>query len=1045
MQGGRKPRKVLVLGSGPIKIAEAAEFDYSGSQALKVLREEGIKSVLINPNIATSQTSYASADRIYMLPVNAEMAEKVIASEKPDAILMGFGGQTALSCGIDLYESGVLEKYGIKVLGTQVKGIKSALSREEFRRLMVKIKIPVPPSASAKTAKEALAAAKKIGYPVMMRVSFNLGGRGSAVAKNSTELEAELKRAFANSSINEVLVEKYLKGWKEIEYEVMRDAYGNAAVTACIENLDPMGVHTGESVAVSPSQTLDNHEFQDMRTMAIRVAESISLVGECNVQFALDPRSYRFYVIETNPRMSRSSALASKATGYPLAYVSAKLALGYTLYEVKNLISKATTSFFEPSMDYIIVKMPRWDLKKFEGVSNTLGTEMKSIGEVMAIGRNFTEAFQKAVRMLDIDASGIKNEIYESKMQRGEIISALKAHKPYWFFYAMKAIKEGMQVKEVSMHSGVDIFYISKLEELVERATEQSLKRKKLSPQEMHNMKRLGFLDSELGCSTPSPAIKQIDTLAGEFPASANYLYTTYDGTYNDIKPKSSIPDGLLVMGAGVFRIGVSVEFDWSAMAIASSAKKYFDRVAMINYNPETVSTDWDNFKELYFEELNEETVSKLYKMGKFSAVATFAGGQIGNSLSKTLESKGIKLLGTKGASVDIAEDREKFSMLAERLGIWQPEWIAAKTMSEVSKFANEVGFPLMVRPSYVLGGTSMFIANNLEELQDYIRGGALLSKSHPAVISKFIKGVEAEMDCASDGSNVMGITMQHIEETGVHSGDATILTPFNDASMPYGTMSEYALRFANELSIKGPFNIQFAVANGMPYVIELNLRASRSMPFSSKSVGINLIEHAVDGIFSKYKKSGFFEPKHMAYAVKSPQFAWSQLRGSYPILGPDMRSTGESAAYGYTIEDALLKSWLGVQPNKIPSNGVLVYGESNTKQLGRSALLFEKLGINTYTLEIHPISGTTGQLTIPAAIDAINRKRIDAIFTNGNMKSTDYKLRRYAADMNLPLVLNGRLGLALSKAFGSKLSYKEMSDYIINGKKQVGARARRN
>ena len=1045
MQGIKKPKKILVLGSGPIKIAEAAEFDYSGSQALKVLREEGIKSVLINPNVATFQTSHASADRVYMLPVNAEMAEKVIASEKPDGILMGFGGQTALNCGIELYESGVLKKYGIDVLGTQIKGIKSALSREEFRRLMIRIKIPVPPSTSAKTEKEALAAAQKIGYPVMMRVSFNLGGRGSAVAKNRNELEMELKRAFANSAISEVLVEKYLKGWKEIEYEVMRDGYGNAAVTACIENLDPMGIHTGESVAVSPSQTLDNHEFQAMRTMAIRVDESINLVGECNVQFALDPKSYDFYVIETNPRMSRSSALASKATGYPLAYVSAKLALGYTLYDVKNLISKATTSFFEPSMDYVIVKMPRWDLKKFDGVSNVLGTEMKSIGEVMAIGRNFTEAFQKAVRMLDIGASGIRNEIYESAMPRKEIINALKGHKPYWFLYAMKALKEGISAEDIARHSGVDAFYIFKLKELVETASMQSRHRKKLSPQKARGMKRLGFTDSELNCGTSLPLIKQIDTLAGEFPASANYLYTTYDAVSSDIKPKSSTPNGLLVMGAGVFRIGVSVEFDWSAMAIASAAKKYFDRVAMINCNPETVSTDWDNFGELYFEELNEETVSKLYKIGKFSSVATFAGGQIGNSLSKSIESKGIKLLGTRGKHVDMAEDREKFSMLAERLGAKQPEWIAAKTMSEISRFVEEVGFPVMVRPSYVLGGTSMAIANDFEELKDYIEKGTLLSSSHPAVISKFIKGTEAEMDCASDGSNVIGITMQHIEETGVHSGDATILTPFNDASMPHSTMSEYAMRFANELSIKGPFNIQFAVAGGIPYVIELNLRASRSMPFSSKSVGINLIEHAVDGIFSKYKKSGFFEPKHRSYMVKSPQFAWSQLRGSYPFLGPDMRSTGESAAYGHTLEDALLKSWLGVQPNRVPSGGVLIYGKSNIDSLKRSARLLEKIGINTYTLETHPVGGTTQQLTLAGAMDSMNAKKITAIFTDGKIKSADYKLRRYAADMNLPLVLNGRLGLALSKAFKSKLSYGEMSEYINNGKNHMRGKTRKN
>jgi carbamoyl-phosphate synthase large subunit len=1024
-------KKVIVLGSGPVKIGEAAEFDYSTSQALRALKEDGFESIIINSNVATVQTSYDMADKVYLLPVTFEFVEKVIQKERPWGIMIGFGGQTALSVGIELHKEGILKKYSVKLLGTSIKGVETALSRESFRKTMKEHGIRIPPSASARSKETAIKAAKSIGYPVMLRVSFNLGGRGSAVLWNENELRKKLNTAFAQSSIGEILLERYLHGWKEIEYEVVRDAMGNCVVTACIENLDPMGVHTGDSVVVTPAQTLDNYEFQQMRTTAIRVAEAISLVGECNVQFALSPKGYEFYVIETNPRMSRSSALASKATGYPLAYVSAKLATGHRLYDIKNSVSKSTTAFFEPSLDYITIKMPRWDLNKFDLVAQTLGTEMKSIGEVMAIGRNFEEAMQKAVRMLDIMEPGVVGgAIYNSEMKGEELREALKERKPYWFLYAAKAFKEGITVEEVNELTQIDKFFLNKIKSLVERYEARG----KIGEEKYRELKELGFSDKQLNVSMPKElSIKQIDTLAGEWPAQTNYLYTTHLGMEDDIDTKAK-KRKLLVLGAGVFRIGVSVEFDFGAVALAHSAKKYFDEVSMLNYNPETVSTDWNIVDKLYFDELTEETIMGIHKKEKFDSIATFASGQIGNNLSLPLEKRGMNLLGTKGKSIDMAENRDSFSKLLERLNIKQANWTSAKSLSDIKTFIERFGFPVIIRPSYVISGSSMKIANNMKDLMAYVAAATKISPEYPIIISSFIReSIEAELDCGADGENVIGVSLCHIEEAGVHSGDATMATPYVD-NVATEKMKAIALSLVNELTIKGPFNLQFIIQKGEPLVIELNLRASRSMPFSSKSVGANIMDYSMMGIMKKYPWNGFYEPEHNAFAVKSPQFSWGSLKGAYPVLGPEMRSTGESAAFGKTKESALVKSWLGVQPNRIPKNNVLIYGDVDRSILKETADLLSN-NINVTTIDIAPMHNHK-TMDIDKALDLINRNAIDMVITSNGMQDLDYSVRRSAVDMNIPLVLNARLGRALANSmFIKNIDFAEMKEYWSKAK----------
>jgi len=1042
-------KKVLVVGSGPIKIAEAAEFDYSGSQALKALKEEGITTILVNSNVATVQTSSKFADKLYLLPVTWWAVEKVIEKERPDAIMIGFGGQTALNVGVDLYKKGVLHKYGVKVLGTPIEGIERALSREKFRETMIEVGIPVPPSLSARSEEEALEKARQIGYPVMVRVSFNLGGRGSTVAWNEEDLKRDIGRALSQSYIHEVLIEKYLHHWIELEYEVMRDKHGNSAVIACIENLDPMGVHTGESTVIAPCQTLDNKEFQDMRSMAIDVAKSIDLVGECNVQFALDPKGYNYYVIETNPRMSRSSALASKATGYPLAYVSAKLALGYDLYEVLNKVSGSTCACFEPSLDYLVIKIPRWDLDKFENVEQSLASEMKSVGEVMSIGRSFEETLQKAIRMLDIGEPGlVGGKIYESKMKKTEALENLKNRRPYWFLYAAKAFKEGATIDEVYDATGIGKFFLNKIKNVVE-FYEELKKTKQLDKKTLLKAKKLGFSDYQLAKALNisereiraarqklgiEPKVKQIDTLAGEWPAVTNYLYLTYNGTEDDIE-FSETGSKLLIIGAGGFRIGVSVEFDWSVVSLLDAAKDYFDEVSILNYNPETVSTDWDITRKLYFDEINVERVLDIVKKERFAYVATFTGGQIGNSISKKLEDEGIRLLGTSGKSVDNAEDREKFSKLLDKLGIKQPEWVSAKSLEEVKQFVSRVGYPVLVRPSYVLSGSAMKIVYDDNELMVYLRKATELSSEHPVVVSKYIENaIEAEIDGASDGKAVYGIVMEHVEEAGVHSGDATMSIPYRKLSeITVEKMKNSVYAIMRELEIKGPFNVQFVVKDGEPYIIELNLRASRSMPFSSKVVGNNIISLALEGILKGFDFDGFKELKPKVWGVKSAQFSWAQLKGAYPYLGPEMKSTGEAAALGVDFYDALLKSWLAVAPNRIPSRGsvALVYGRTNKEYLALSAKNLSEFGLTTYTIQGAEIEGIES-VDVKEAISLIKDRKVDIVVTDGYLKKLDYEVRRIAVDYNIPLILNGRLGNEVTKSFSiqDKLTFDEVKEY---------------
>lgn len=1042
-------KKVLVVGSGPIKIAEAAEFDYSGSQALKALKEEGITTILVNSNVATVQTSYKFADKLYLLPVTWWAVEKVIEKERPDGILIGFGGQTALNVGVDLYRKGVLHKYGVKVLGTPIEGIERALSREKFRETMIKVGLPVPPSFSARSEEEALEKARQIGYPVMVRVSFNLGGRGSTVAWNEEDLKRDIGRALSQSYIHEVLIEKYLHHWIELEYEVMRDKHGNSAVIACIENLDPMGIHTGESMVIAPCQTLDNKEFQDMRSMAIDVAKSIDLVGECNVQFALDPKGYNYYVIETNPRMSRSSALASKATGYPLAYVSAKLALGYDLYEVLNKVSGSTCACFEPSLDYLVIKIPRWDLDKFENVEQSLASEMKSVGEVMSIGRSFEETLQKAIRMLDIGEPGlVGGKIYESRMKKTEALENLKNRRPYWFLYAAKAFKEGATIDEVYEATGIGKFFLNKIKNVVE-FYEELKKTKQLDKNTLLKAKKLGFSDYQLAKALNisereiravrqklgiEPKVKQIDTLAGEWPAVTNYLYLTYNGTEDDIE-FSETGSKLLIIGAGGFRIGVSVEFDWSVVSLLDAAKDYFDEVSILNYNPETVSTDWDITRKLYFDEINVERVLDIVKKERFTYVATFTGGQIGNSISKKLEDEGIRLLGTSGKSVDNAEDREKFSKLLDKLGIKQPEWVSAKSLGEVKQFVSRVGYPVLVRPSYVLSGSAMKIVYDDDELIVYLRKATELSSEHPVVVSKYIENaIEAEIDGASDGKAVYGIVMEHVEEAGVHSGDATMSIPYRKLSeVTVEKMKNSVYAIMRELEIKGPFNVQFVVKDGEPYIIELNLRASRSMPFSSKVVGNNIISLALEGILKGFDFDGFKELKPKVWGVKSAQFSWAQLKGAYPYLGPEMKSTGEAAALGVDFYDALLKSWLAVAPNRIPSRGsvALVYGRTNKEYLALSAKNLSEFGLTTYTIQGAEIEGIES-VDVKEAISLIKDRKVDIVVTDGYLKKLDYEVRRIAVDYNIPLILNGRLGNEVTRSFSiqDKLTFNEVKEY---------------
>ncbi|MCI4447119.1 MAG: carbamoyl-phosphate synthase (glutamine-hydrolyzing) large subunit [Pyrobaculum sp.] len=1007
-------RKVLVIGSGAIKVAEAAEFDYSGSQALKAFKEEGIETVLVNPNIATIQTSKLLADKVYFVPLQRQFLVEVVERERPDAVACGFGGQTALSACVDLHDSGVFDKYGVKVLGTPVRGIKRALSRDLFQRAMKEAGIPTPPSTAARSPEEALDFARSIGYPVVVRVSFNLGGAGAFVARSEADLKARIYKAFAQSAIGEVLVEKYLEGWKEVEFEVVRDAYDNVAAVVCMENVDPMGVHTGDSIVVAPCLTLTDEEYQKARNISIGVARAIELVGEGNVQVAVNFAGPEQYAIETNPRMSRSSALASKASGYPLAYVAAKLALGYRLDEVLNQVTKRTVAAFEPALDYIVVKHPRWENDRF-GVSEGLGPEMMSIGEAMAVGRTLEEAWQKAVRMIDIGEPGLVGGRMFKELTREEAERCLREYRPYWPICAAKAMYLGVSVDEVYQYVKVDRFFLRAIQRVVEAY--KSLER---GVYDLEELKLLGFSDRQiaeaLGVGEEEvrrmrrrPVVKKIDTLAGEWPAETNYLYLTYGGVYDD----DTAPADFLVVGAGVFRIGVSVEFDWSTVNLAQELRNRGFRVAILNYNPETVSTDWDVVDKLYFDEISKERILDIVeKEGGALTVVLYAGGQLGQRLYKELEAAGVRLGGTRPSSIDVAEDRSKFSALLERLGIKQPPWFVAKSIEEAVKLAEDLGYPVLVRPSYVLGGTYMAVAYSGEELARFLTKAAKVSGEYPVVVSKFMpRGIEAEVDAVSDGVRLVATPIEHVEPPGVHSGDSTmVLPPRRLEEWAVKKMVDATYRIAAELEVKGPLNVQFIVQDDV-YVIEANLRVSRSMPLVSKATGMNYMSLTADvlvnGRLAIDEEVVTLRPSR--WWVKSPQFSWARLRGAYPRLGPVMYSTGEVASNGSIFEEALLKSWLSATPNRIPTRNALVY----TYDRRHLELISQVASLLSTRLEVYSPEDLGERV-----VDMLRWRKIDIVITGGDTPHADFHIRRLAADTNTPLVLDSTLALELAKAF---------------------------
>ncbi|MEM3478612.1 MAG: carbamoyl-phosphate synthase (glutamine-hydrolyzing) large subunit [Candidatus Bathyarchaeia archaeon] len=1069
-------RKVLILGSGAIKIGEAAEFDYSGSQCLKALREEGIETVLVNPNIATIQTDPRLAGRVYLLPVIPEYVEKVIERERPDGIMLGFGGQTALNCGVQLAKMGILEKYGVKVLGTSIEAIERASNRELFRQTMLNAGIPVPRSRSATSIEGAVEAAEEIGYPVMVRVAYTLGGKGTGVAYNRHELVEIVSRGLTHSMIRQVLVEEYIGHWKEVEYEVMRD-YRDNCITVCnMENFDPMGVHTGDSIVVAPSQTLTNREYHILRSASIRAVQALGVVGECNIQWALHPRSEEMRAIEVNPRMSRSSALASKATGYPLAYIAAKLSIGYTLPELINKVTGITTACFEPALDYIVVKIPRWDLKKFRNADRHIGTQMKSVGEVMAIGRTFEEALQKAVRMLDLGKIGLVANNDDDEPEPLEAIrDCLKNPTDERLFKIVKAMKMGMPIKEIYRLSGIDPWFLHKIKNIINM--EKKLRRLKVNdedaPEIIKEAKRLGFSDAQIArCTGLSeeevrrfrkkhgiiPVVKQIDTLAAEWPAKTNYLYMTYNGDEDDVKFDAGKRKAI-VLGAGVFRIGSSVEFDWSGVNTIWALKKHgVDEAIMINYNPETVSTDYDISDKLYFEELTLERVLDIYEKEKPLGVIVSVGGQIPNNLALKLSRAGVNILGTSSESIDAAEDRSKFSALLDKLGISQPKWSKLTTIEEAEKFAEEIGYPVLVRPSYVLSGYAMRVAYSSKELREYLELAAKVSPEHPVVISKFIEGAkEVEVDGVSDGEDVLiGAVIEHVEQAGVHSGDAVMcIPPQSLSSSVIKRIEDYSRMIARALKIKGPFNIQFLVKNDEVSVIECNLRASRSLPYVSKSRGVNLIDVSTAIMFGKtLKEMGLLELPPTPYvSVKVPQFSFMRLSGADPVLGVEMLSTGEAACIGENFADALLKALQAVEftfPNDGGAVLITVGGEEMKRKIIPLAKNLNDLGFKICATEhtadalyraglkditvLYKVSESSRK---PNIIDYIVQRKIDLVINipaanpgdeMADILKDEYIIRRLAVEYNIPIVTTLELASAIIKV----LKYRRKSEIII-------------
>ena len=1052
-------KKVLLLGSGALKIGEAGEFDYSGSQALKALREEGVKTVLINPNIATVQTSEGVADQIYFLPVQPYFVERVIQKERPDGILLSFGGQTALNCGVELYKSGVLEKYGVKVLGTPVQAIIDTEDRELFVGKLNEIGVKTIKSEACESIEQARKAAEELGYPVILRAAYALGGLGSGFCDNEEELDKLAEKAFSFSP--QVLVEKSLKGWKEIEYEVVRDRYDNCITVCNMENFDPLGIHTGESIVIAPSQTLTNSEYHKLRALAIKIIRHIGIVGECNVQYAFDPKSEDYRVIEVNARLSRSSALASKATGYPLAFVAAKLGMGYGLFELKNSVTKTTSAFFEPALDYVVCKIPRWDLSKFRGVDKELGSSMKSVGEVMAIGRNFEEAIQKGLRMI---GQGMHGFVENKELEIADIDAALREPTDKRVFIISKAMHKDYTIDQIHDLTKIDKWFLRKLKHIID--IDESLKKCNINTIDaslLLTAKVYGFTDFQIARAVGLegelhnmhkamlvvrnlrkrynilPVVKQIDTLAAEYPAQTNYLYVTYSGVKSDID-FSNDKRSVIVLGSGAYRIGSSVEFDWCGVQALNTIRKQGFRSVMINYNPETVSTDYDMCDRLYFDELTFERVMDIIDMENPHGVIVSTGGQIPNNLAMHLDEQHVPILGTAAKDIDNAEDRARFSSMLTDNGINQPEWSALTSMEDIDKFVDRVGLPVLVRPSYVLSGAAMNVCSNKDELTRFLQLAANVSEDHPVVVSKFIEHAkEIEMDAvARDGEILAYAISEHIEFAGVHSGDATIQFPPQKLYVEtVRRIKRVSRQIAKALHINGPFNIQFMARENDILVIECNLRASRSFPFVSKVLKLNLIDLATKvmlGVPVEKPNKNLFDLDYVG--IKASQFSFNRLQKADPVLGVDMSSTGEVGCLGDDTSTALLKSMLSVG-QRIPEKNILL-STGGAKQ--KAELLDSARTLIAHGYKIYATGGTSKYLTDngienthvlwpsdegegPRALDMLHEKQIDMVVNipkdlTARELTNGYRIRRAAIDLNIPLITNSRLASAFIYAF---------------------------
>jgi len=1032
---GKTLRTVLVLGAGALKIGQSGEFDYSGSQALKALREEGMRTILVNPNIATIQTSQQLADEVYFLPVTPFFVEKIIEKERPDGILLSFGGQTALNCGIELYNRGILEQYNVEILGTPISAIILTEDRQEFAQHLHSLNIPTPQSHSATTLEEATGIAMEIGFPVMVRAGFALGGQGSGIAGGMQELEHIVNGALAFAP--QVLIEQYLHHYKEVEYEVVRDAFDNCITVCNMENMDPLGIHTGESIVVAPSQTLNNAEYHTLRTAATTIVRSLGIVGECNVQFALNPRTLKYYVIEVNARLSRSSALASKATGYPLAYVAAKLALGYGMTDITNKVTGVTQACFEPSLDYVVVKIPRWDLEKFKGVDETIGTGMKSVGEVMGIGRTFEEAYQKAIRMLDLDFEGVTSEkvFAENETADEAIDKFLYTPTPKRMFALSLAMRHNISLAKIADITGIDLWFLQRIQHIVDG--ERSLQiDQNLSRERLHTLKQMGISDKRIGELVGktgleiralrkqlgvTPSVFQIDTLAAEFGSETNYLYMTYNGRHHDVAPLHDT--GVVVLGSGPYRIGSSVEFDWTSVNVVDALKKHDKHSIVINCNPETVSTDYDTSDRLYFEELTFERIADICEFESPYGVIVSVGGQTPNNRAKALHNYRIPLLGTTATNIDRAEDRNKFSHLLDTLDIRQPAWDAFVNTAELIRFAERVGYPVLVRPSYVLSGNAMHICYTQEELEQYTGEAAAVSPEHPVTVSKFFEKVkEIELDAVAQYGEIKAFVIsEHIENAGVHSGDATIVLPPQNINAETQSKIEAVGRaIARSLEITGPFNIQFLAKDNQVYVIEANLRASRTFPFISKVMGVNMIELFVDALFEE-NIPVITMPQISFTAVKAPQFSFSRLTGADPILRVEMASTGEVACFGDDVEEAYLKAILATG-GRIPKKGIFISlgGDDKKVKFLESAKLLATLHIPLYATEktcaflrSHGIEATMlykiHEQQFPNVLEYFGDNKIDLainIVDRYIQKDVDddYAMRRYAVDRDIPL-----------------------------------------